>query len=100
MTANDAAALNNLGFAPGRPWRRVGRVKQPEGLSHGATMVLSDITVGQELLRNDHNGHRYTSGGASLGLRCQACRRRASCQLVGVRIILGVYHKAVPSFSF
>jgi hypothetical protein len=42
---------------------------------------------GQELLINDHKGHSYTSGEAGLGLRCQEYRRRASCQLVGRRII-------------
>jgi hypothetical protein len=39
------------------------------------------------MLINDYNGHSYTSGRAGLGLRCQAWHRRASCQLVGVRII-------------
>jgi hypothetical protein len=41
---------------------------------------------GQELLINDHHGHSYTLGGASLGLWYQPCHRRISCQLVGVRI--------------
>jgi hypothetical protein len=45
MTANDVTALNDLRFASGRPGRQVGRVKQPEGLSHEAPMVLSGITI-------------------------------------------------------
>jgi hypothetical protein len=65
MTANNATALNNVGFAPDHPGRRVYSVKQPEGLSYGALMVLLDITVGQELLITDHHGHSYTSGGTS-----------------------------------
>jgi hypothetical protein len=40
-----------------------------------------------QMLINEHNGHSCTWGWQLLGLKCQACRRRASFQLVKVRII-------------
>ena len=46
MAANEAPALHDGGCAPGHPGRRVGRVTQPEGRSHGAPMVLSEMTMG------------------------------------------------------